>query len=86
MEFEQYLKELEKIVQQLDDGNTTLDQSVSLFEKGIDIGKKCLDALSETKGKVLLLQKKLEEITATEIKIEEEEYAGRIAFTARRKR
>ena len=72
MEFEQLLKELESVVAKLDDPNTTLDEGVSLFDKGIVIGKQCLDVLSEAKGKVMLLQKKLDEITQVEFNVENE--------------
>ena len=72
MEFENLLKELESIVGKLDDVNTTLDEGIALFDKGIDIGKQCLEVLIRSKGKVTLLQKKLEEITETEFHVEEE--------------
>ena len=72
MEFEQLLKKLEEIVAKLDDANTSLDEGIALFEKGIGLGKECLDALTQSKGKVMLLQKKLDEITKTELNVEEE--------------
>ncbi|MBQ7653300.1 MAG: exodeoxyribonuclease VII small subunit [Clostridia bacterium] len=72
MEFEQLLKQLEETVAKLDDANTTLDEGIALFDKGIVLGKECLDLLTESKGKVMLLQKKLDEITQTELKVEEE--------------
>jgi len=73
MEFEQLLKELENVVEKLDDSSTTLDESVALFDKGITLGKQCLDALSQAKGKVMLLQKKLDEITSVEFNVESDD-------------
>lgn len=50
--FEDYLKKLEKIVQQLEEGELTLDESVKLYEEGMSISKLCLDKLNKTKQKI----------------------------------
>jgi len=50
--FEEYLRKLEKIVQQLEEGELTLDESVKLYEEGISISKLCLDKLNKTKQKI----------------------------------
>jgi len=50
--FEEYLKKLESIVQQLEEGELTLDESVKLYEEGISISKLCLDKLNKTKQKI----------------------------------
>jgi len=47
--FEEYLKKLEKIVQQLEEGELTLDESVKLYEEGMSISKLCLEKLNKTK-------------------------------------
>lgn len=50
--FEEYLKKLESIVQQLEEGELTLDESVKLYEEGMSISKLCLDKLNKTKQKI----------------------------------
>ena len=42
--FEEQLAELEKIVEQLEHGDLTLEQSVSLFERGVHLSNACKDA------------------------------------------
>ena len=43
--FEQSIAELEEIVEQLENGDVTLDESLGLFEKGIKLSKSCLKAV-----------------------------------------
>ena len=50
--FEEYLRKLERIVQQLEEGKLTLDESVKLYEEGMTISKFCLDKLNKTKQKI----------------------------------
>jgi len=50
--FEDYLKKLERIVQQLEEGELTLDESVKLYEEGMNISKLCLEKLNKAKQKV----------------------------------
>ena len=50
--FEEYLRKLERIVQQLEEGKLTLDESVKLYEEGMTISKLCLDKLNKTKQKI----------------------------------
>jgi len=50
--FEDYLKKLERIVQQLEEGELTLDESVKLYEEGMSISKLCLEKLNKAKQKI----------------------------------
>lgn len=50
--FEDYLKKLEKIVQQLEEGELTLDESVKLYKEGMSISKICLEKLNKAKQKI----------------------------------
>ncbi len=59
--FEDYLKKLEKIVQQLEEGELTLDESVKLYEEGMSISKICLEKLNKAKQKIEQLVVKGEE-------------------------
>ena len=49
--FEKSLGELEKIVETLEKGETTLDESIELFEKGMKISKACRENLDNVKQK-----------------------------------
>lgn len=53
--FEESIAELEEIVSQLEGGNVTLDESLSLFEKGIKLSKSCQKMLDEAEKKVSIL-------------------------------
>ena len=50
--FEEYLRKLEKIVQRLEEGELTLDESVKTYEEGMNISKICLEKLNKTKKKI----------------------------------
>lgn len=68
--FEQSVNELEEIVSALENGETTLDESLKLFEQGIKLSKSCQSMLDKAQQKVtVLLQNEDGEIT-------EEEFEG----------
>lgn len=69
MNFEESIKELEDIVKKMEDTNTTLDESLALFDIGVKKSKECIDILNGTKGKVQLLVKDMEGLTATEFEV-----------------
>ncbi len=50
--FEHALKRLEEIVQKLEEGELSLDESLKLFEEGIEISRFCTKKLSEAEKKV----------------------------------
>ena len=53
--FEDALKELEKIAEELENGNLSLDESVSKFEDGMKLSKKCSDLLDTAEKKITML-------------------------------
>ncbi len=53
--FEDSIKELEKIVEQLERGDIGLDESLDLFEKGIKLSKACNEMLDKAEKKVSVL-------------------------------
>ena len=64
VKFEEAMKELETIAKELENGDLNLEESVSKFEKGMEISKKCNDIIQEAEKKItILLQKngKMEE-------------------------
>ena len=52
MSFEQALKALEEIVQQLESGRVDLDAAVSAYERGVWLRRHCAARLSEARAKV----------------------------------
>jgi exodeoxyribonuclease VII small subunit len=56
-DFESALKSLEEIVVRLESGDLTLDQSLELFEEGINISRFCNSKLEEAERKVGILVK-----------------------------
>ena len=57
MKFEEALKKLEKIVEDLEDGNLALDESLEKYEEGIRLSKLCAKKLEVAKKKVEVLLK-----------------------------
>jgi exodeoxyribonuclease VII small subunit len=55
--FEQAMKQLEKIVQELETGELPLEKSLVLFEEGVKLSRYCAEKLDETEKKVTLLLK-----------------------------
>lgn len=64
IKFEDAMQELETITAKLEKGDLSLDESVSNFEEGMKLAKKCNNILEEAEKKIkVLVQKdgKLEE-------------------------
>jgi len=57
--FDDALKRLEEIVEQLESGQLNLEESLARFEEGVKISLFCQEELRKTDGKVSLLVKKL---------------------------
>ena len=57
MKFEEALKKLEKIVEDLEGGNLPLDDSLDKYEEGIRLSKMCAKKLEVAKKKVEILLK-----------------------------
>lgn len=53
--FEDAMRELEKIAEELEKGNLSLDESVSKFEDGMKLSKKCSDLLDTAEKKITML-------------------------------
>jgi exodeoxyribonuclease VII small subunit len=52
MSFEDALKELETIVQQLERGQVKLDEAIAIYERGVVLKRHCEKKLAEAKAKV----------------------------------
>lgn len=53
--FEDAMKQLESIANELEKGNLTLDESVKKFEEGMNLSKKCNDFLNLAEKKITML-------------------------------
>ncbi|MCK4378186.1 MAG: exodeoxyribonuclease VII small subunit [Deltaproteobacteria bacterium] len=53
--FETALKKLEEVVEKLESGEVSLDQSLKLFEQGIALVRQCSKRLDEVESKVQVL-------------------------------
>ena len=53
--FEKSMEELEKIANELENENLTLDESVEKFKKGMEISKTCKDALDNAEKQINIL-------------------------------
>ena len=57
MKFEESLKKLEKIVEELENGDITLDKAIEKYQDGMNISKQCLDLLNKAEKKVQICLK-----------------------------
>jgi exodeoxyribonuclease VII small subunit len=55
--FEDSLKKLENIVEQLEQGDLPLEESIKLFEQGVGLSAACKQELDTAEGKVQMLVK-----------------------------
>ena len=64
--FEDSLKQLEKIVDSLEKGDLPLEDSVRLFEEGVQHSRICKEELDAAEGKVQILLKQRDGSVKTE--------------------
>jgi exodeoxyribonuclease VII small subunit len=53
--FEDQLAELEKVVDRLERGDLTLEENVSLFERGVQLSNSCKAQLSNAESRIQVL-------------------------------
>ena len=58
MSFEQAMKNLEQIAQELESGNLNLEESLAKFEEGMQLSKKCNEILENAEKKITILLEK----------------------------
>lgn len=54
--FEKSMMELDEIVKQLEKGELSLEDSLKYYEKGINLARKCQDALTQAEQKIEMLR------------------------------
>ena len=60
MKFEEAMQALTEIVKKLESGEATLDESITLYEQGIQLSKRCTELLEKAEQKVRFLQQSAE--------------------------
>jgi len=53
--YEKKIEELKKIIEKIEDGNTSLDESMKLYEQGAALVKQCETMLAEAEVKITTL-------------------------------
>ena len=66
LDFEKALADLEGIVDRLEEGDLTLEESLKEFERGIELTRQCQTALKQAEQKVEILLRKTGEPEAFE--------------------
>ena len=75
--FEDDLKKLENVVERLERGDLTLDESVKLFEEGMKLSNACKAELDKAEGRIqVLLQGKRGAMQVAEMEDDEEQEFG----------
>ena len=62
LNFEDAMKELEKIADELENGELSLEKSVEKFEQGIELSKKCNEILEKAEKRISILIKDGDEL------------------------
>lgn len=71
--FEENMKQLEKIAEELEKGDLDLDTSVEKFEEGMILSKKCNEMLEKAEKKITMLIKNHDDELTEENFVQEEE-------------
>jgi exodeoxyribonuclease VII small subunit len=72
--FEEHLTQLETVVERLERGDLSLDESVRLFEEGMKLSTACKAELEQAEGRIqVLIDAKPGKLQTTELELESEE-------------
>jgi exodeoxyribonuclease VII small subunit len=55
--YEKKIEELKRIIEKIEDGNTSLDESMRLYEQGAALVKQCETLLTEAELKITTLSR-----------------------------
>ncbi len=70
-QFEKSLQELEKIVEKMEQGDLSLEESLKYFEKGVQLTRSCQQALKKAEQKVTMLLEKNGELTTGKLETDD---------------
>lgn len=69
--FEQQLTALESVVEKLERGELSLDESVRLFEEGVRLSDACKKELEEAEGRIQVLVERGSRMVAKDLEVED---------------
>ena len=69
--FEEALQELERLVSSMEEGELSLEDSMTAFEKGIKLTRECQTALQKAEQKVQIMLNESGETQAFDVKDED---------------
>ena len=75
MSFEDIMKSLESIANELESGKLNLDESVEKFEEGIKLSKKCNEILDKAEKKISML------VSGNENEVKEQDFRIKLSYT-----
>ena len=70
--FEASIEKLEKLVEKMEDGDLTLEESLKFFEEGVKLTRECQQALVDAEQKVRVLMEEGGEVTSTDFEVDDE--------------
>lgn len=73
MDFEEAMKKLEEIANELENNELSLEESISKFEEGMELSKQCNEIIEKAEKKITILLKNDENMREEDFKIEEKE-------------
>ncbi len=77
--FEEQLTALERVVEQLERGELTLEASVKLFEDGVRLSKACKQELDAAEGRIeILVEQGNGKMRAAQLAVDEEEESDEV--------
>lgn len=69
--FEEQLTALEGVVERLERGELTLDESVRLFEEGVKLSEACKKELEAAEGKIQVLVERGSRVVVKDLEVED---------------
>jgi exodeoxyribonuclease VII small subunit len=70
--FEEQLTALESVVERLERGELTLDESVRLFEEGVKLSEACKKELETAEGRIQVLVERGRALVAVDLDVDED--------------
>lgn len=71
-DFERKLTELEQVVEKLEQGDLSLEESVRLFEEGMKLSTSCKQELEAAEGRIQVLMEEGGKLKARNLEVESE--------------
>ena len=71
--FEAALEELEIITEKMAQGNTPLEETMKLFERGMELNKFCMDKIGKAKEKIKLIVDEDEDVREEDFDTDDDE-------------